>query len=248
MGTPRYMSPEILAGTIGNELISLLRSDVYSLGLVLWEILSRAKHLGQFFFSPLSSPSVTVVGHCRSDGPVGVAVRRAAAWPGSGRQSDDRADAGDRLGRASVSSSVDQRGVEEGDGRERQAPSHHRAVLGRHARGKDQRLARRPPTATSRRVSRLTDTRCSTSSRLVFVSFCQIFFFFFFFFSLRSIVNVSSRPKGQQTNSSLVSLLFSCRFQRISLTRRRRRRPCPSQRVNPPQQRPKTSTRRTKST
>ena len=58
MGTPRYMSPEILAGTIGNELISLLRSDVYSLALVLWEILSRAKHLGQFSFS--LPPSFTV--------------------------------------------------------------------------------------------------------------------------------------------------------------------------------------------
>jgi len=54
MGTPRYMSPEILAGTIGNELNSLLKSDVYSLSLVFWEILSRSKHLeaNEFYVLP----------------------------------------------------------------------------------------------------------------------------------------------------------------------------------------------------
>lgn len=49
MGTPRYMAPEILAGTIGNENNALLRSDVYALALVLWELLSRCQTLGNHF-------------------------------------------------------------------------------------------------------------------------------------------------------------------------------------------------------
>lgn len=35
------MSPELLAGTIGCETNALLKCDVYALGIVLWEILSR---------------------------------------------------------------------------------------------------------------------------------------------------------------------------------------------------------------
>ncbi|CAF1391737.1 unnamed protein product [Rotaria sordida] len=41
IGTARYMSPEILAGTIGCETNALLKCDVYALGIVFWEILSR---------------------------------------------------------------------------------------------------------------------------------------------------------------------------------------------------------------
>lgn len=41
VGTARYMAPEILAGTISNDVNALLRCDVYSLGLVFWEIVSR---------------------------------------------------------------------------------------------------------------------------------------------------------------------------------------------------------------
>ncbi|CAF1162366.1 unnamed protein product [Adineta steineri] len=41
IGTPRYMSPEILAGTIGSDPTALLQCDVYALGIILWEILSR---------------------------------------------------------------------------------------------------------------------------------------------------------------------------------------------------------------
>lgn len=35
------MSPEILAGTIGCETNALLKCDVYALGIVFWEVLSR---------------------------------------------------------------------------------------------------------------------------------------------------------------------------------------------------------------
>ncbi|CAM4914168.1 unnamed protein product [Rotaria socialis] len=41
IGTPRYMSPELLVGTIGCETDALLKCDVYALGIVFWEILSR---------------------------------------------------------------------------------------------------------------------------------------------------------------------------------------------------------------
>ena len=40
------MAPEILAGTIGNDSNALLRCDVYALGLIFWEILSRYSILG----------------------------------------------------------------------------------------------------------------------------------------------------------------------------------------------------------
>lgn len=45
VGTVRYMSPEILSGTISNDFNALLRCDVYSLGLVFWEIVSRYSKL-----------------------------------------------------------------------------------------------------------------------------------------------------------------------------------------------------------
>ena len=35
------MSPEVLAGTIGCEPNALLKCDVYTLGIILWEVLSR---------------------------------------------------------------------------------------------------------------------------------------------------------------------------------------------------------------
>jgi hypothetical protein len=37
------MSPEILAATIGSEKDALLKCDVYALGIVFWEVLSRYK-------------------------------------------------------------------------------------------------------------------------------------------------------------------------------------------------------------
>ncbi|CAF1691390.1 unnamed protein product, partial [Adineta ricciae] len=41
IGTPRYMSPELLSGIIGYEINALLKCDVYALGIIFWEILSR---------------------------------------------------------------------------------------------------------------------------------------------------------------------------------------------------------------
>ena len=41
IGTPRYMSPELLSGIIGYETNALLKCDVYALGIIFWEILSR---------------------------------------------------------------------------------------------------------------------------------------------------------------------------------------------------------------
>ncbi|CAF1047538.1 unnamed protein product [Adineta ricciae] len=41
IGTPRYMSPELLSGIIGYETSALLKCDVYALGIIFWEILSR---------------------------------------------------------------------------------------------------------------------------------------------------------------------------------------------------------------
>ncbi len=49
IGTPRYMSPEILAGSIGYETNALLKCDVYALGIIFWEILSRLKTEGKYY-------------------------------------------------------------------------------------------------------------------------------------------------------------------------------------------------------
>ena len=43
------MAPEILAGTIGCETNALLKCDVYALGIVFWEILSRYPFENQGF-------------------------------------------------------------------------------------------------------------------------------------------------------------------------------------------------------
>jgi hypothetical protein len=44
------MSPEMLAGTIGCETNSLLKCDVYALGIIFWEVLSRSTIQGFFSF------------------------------------------------------------------------------------------------------------------------------------------------------------------------------------------------------
>ncbi|CAF1363974.1 unnamed protein product, partial [Rotaria sordida] len=41
IGTPRYLSPELLAGTIRCDETSLLKCDVYTPGIVFWKVLSR---------------------------------------------------------------------------------------------------------------------------------------------------------------------------------------------------------------
>jgi len=44
VGTPRYMSPEILESSIETyDISSYSKVDVYAAGLVLWEILSRTE-------------------------------------------------------------------------------------------------------------------------------------------------------------------------------------------------------------
>ena len=44
VGTKRYMAPEILSNTLDTiEFSSYCRADIYSLGLVFWEILNRTK-------------------------------------------------------------------------------------------------------------------------------------------------------------------------------------------------------------
>lgn len=41
VGTRRYMAPEVLEGAINFQRDSFLRIDMYAMGLVLWELLSR---------------------------------------------------------------------------------------------------------------------------------------------------------------------------------------------------------------
>lgn len=41
VGTRRYMAPEVLEGAINFHRDAFLRIDMYALGLVLWELLSR---------------------------------------------------------------------------------------------------------------------------------------------------------------------------------------------------------------
>ncbi|KAJ0022586.1 hypothetical protein NQD34_014720, partial [Periophthalmus magnuspinnatus] len=43
VGTRRYMAPEVLEGAINFQRDSFLRIDMYALGLVLWELVSRCK-------------------------------------------------------------------------------------------------------------------------------------------------------------------------------------------------------------
>lgn len=47
MGTARYMAPEVLESRINLENIeSFKQADVYSMALVLWEIISRCSAIG----------------------------------------------------------------------------------------------------------------------------------------------------------------------------------------------------------
>ena len=52
VGTKRYMAPEVLDETINmNHFESFKRADVYSFGLVLWEIARRCSIGGRLLFS-----------------------------------------------------------------------------------------------------------------------------------------------------------------------------------------------------
>lgn len=41
VGTRRYMAPEVLEGAINFQRDAFLRIDMYALGLVMWELMSR---------------------------------------------------------------------------------------------------------------------------------------------------------------------------------------------------------------
>lgn len=41
VGTRRYMAPEVLEGAINFQRDAFLRIDMYAMGLVLWELVSR---------------------------------------------------------------------------------------------------------------------------------------------------------------------------------------------------------------
>lgn len=49
VGTRRYMAPEVLEGAINFQRDSFLRIDMYAMGLVLWELVSRCSEAdGEF--------------------------------------------------------------------------------------------------------------------------------------------------------------------------------------------------------
>lgn len=43
VGTRRYMAPEVLEGAINFQRDAFLRIDMYAVGLVLWEVVSRCR-------------------------------------------------------------------------------------------------------------------------------------------------------------------------------------------------------------
>ena len=50
VGTKRYMAPEVLEGKLNmNHFESFKRADVYSLGLIFWEIARRCSVGGRLF-------------------------------------------------------------------------------------------------------------------------------------------------------------------------------------------------------
>lgn len=70
VGTRRYMAPEVLEGAINFQRDSFLRIDMYAMGLVLWELVSRCSETdgesgsaGMLLFHP------QVIGHCASGRP-----------------------------------------------------------------------------------------------------------------------------------------------------------------------------------
>ena len=49
VGTKRYMAPEILQGSITFKAEAFIATDVYALGLVMWELISRCNETsGQY--------------------------------------------------------------------------------------------------------------------------------------------------------------------------------------------------------
>ncbi len=66
-GTKRYMAPELLEETVnGKNFESFIRTDIYSFGIVLWEICSRTNLEGMFciYSNPLEKERFTIVSIC----------------------------------------------------------------------------------------------------------------------------------------------------------------------------------------
>lgn len=60
VGTRRYMAPEVLEGAINFQRDAFLRIDMYSLGLVLWELVSRCTASDGESAQTYRPPSVSV--------------------------------------------------------------------------------------------------------------------------------------------------------------------------------------------
>lgn len=58
VGTRRYMAPEVLEGAINFQRDAFLRIDMYAMGLVLWELVSRCKAADGEWDSNLGYPEL----------------------------------------------------------------------------------------------------------------------------------------------------------------------------------------------
>ena len=105
VGTPRYMSPEILAGTIGNEWNALLKCDIYALAIVFWEIISRLKTIGQ---SSLLIPHLSSLPSFRLECSLSNAFRRTIIGKKSKSKSECGRNVTDRSFSHTLESSVDE--------------------------------------------------------------------------------------------------------------------------------------------
>lgn len=67
VGTRRYMAPEVLEGAINFQRDSFLRIDMYAMGLVLWELVSRcSENNGESNSAGMLLLCPQVKGHCAS--------------------------------------------------------------------------------------------------------------------------------------------------------------------------------------
>lgn len=66
VGTRRYMAPEVLEGAINFQRDSFLRIDMYAMGLVLWELVSRCSDVDGESYSAGKLLHPQVKGHCTS--------------------------------------------------------------------------------------------------------------------------------------------------------------------------------------
>lgn len=69
VGTRRYMAPEVLEGAINFQRDSFLRIDMYAMGLVLWELVSRCSETDGESNRAGMLLRPQVKGHCASGRP-----------------------------------------------------------------------------------------------------------------------------------------------------------------------------------